>query len=383
MSLYLIVFAMLVSFAVYEYRKGKTQEKLYAIAFFVLGMMLCFRYAQGSDYYGYYVNYLLTPKIWQVKQLISIRIHGELGWKFLCAFCRSFGMPFDMMVFFISLFELYCIHRFVSRHCRLKTVALLLMYPTIYLTYTFSALRQGAVLLFFLGFMIEWFYRGKMRNYLIATAVCVTIHTSALVFLALFAVKVLVLDGKWALILIGLAAVGGMCAQWLLPKISSAFATYANSSMSIVAIGERAVSLSILLYVFWDRLKEKKHRKILDLMLQIYLYGAIIYAFLMWNALISSRFNIYFKAVELVLFTAALRTPGRLPFVDIRTRDAVAAYLLALSLVMYFKNINSYLVQGDYFENTNVFNYPYLHIFDMDAAETWRTIPYDFSKYLN
>ena len=118
-------------------------------------------------------------------------------------------------------------------------------------------------------------------------------------------------------------------------------------------------------------------------MLQIYLYGAIIYAFLMWNALISSRFNIYFKAVELVLFTAALRSSGKLPFVDIRTRDAVAAYLLTLSLVMYFKNINSYLVQGDYFENTNVFNYPYLHIFDMDAAETWRKIPYDFSKYLN
>ena len=382
MSLYLIVMAMLVSFGVYEYRKGKTQKKLYAIAFFVLGMMLCFRYAQGSDYYGYYVNYLLTPKIWQVKKLISINIHGELGWRLLCSVCRSFGMPFEMVVFFISLFELYCIHRFVSRHCRLQTVALLLLFPTIYLTYTYSALRQGAVLLFFLGFLIEWFYRGKMRHYLIGTLVCFTIHSSALVFLVLFALKFIVLDGKWALILMGLAAVGGICAQWLLPKISSVFATYANSSMSIVAIGERAVSAGIILYVFWDRLKDRKNRKLLDLMLQIYLYGTIIYAFLMWNALISSRFNIYFKSVELVLFTAALRKPGRLPYVNVRTKDAVAAYLLALSIVMYFKNINSYILQGDYFENTNVFNYPYLNIFDMDAAEVWRTVPYDFSKYL-
>lgn len=383
MSLYLIVLAMLVSFAVYEYRKGKTQEKLYAIAFFVLGMMLCFRYGQGSDYYGYYVNYLLTPKIWEVKRLISINIHGELGWRLLCSLCRSFAMPFDMVVFFISLFELYCIHRFVSRFCRLKTVALLLMYPTIYLTYAYSALRQGAVLLFFLGFLLEWFYRGKMGHYLIGTLVCATIHSSAVVFLVLFALKFLVLDGKRALILIGLAAVGGIAAQWLLPKISSVFATYADSSMSIMAIGERAVSLGILLYVFWDRLKDRKNRKILDMLLQVYLYGAIIYAFLMWNALISARFNIYFKSVELVLFTAALRRPGRLPYVNIRTRDAVAAYLLALSLVMYFKNINSYIAQGDYFENANVFNYPWLNIFDMDAAESWRTIPYDFSKYLN
>lgn len=383
MSLYLIVMAMLVSFAVYEYRKGKTQEKLYAIAVFVLGMMLCFRYAQGSDYYGYYVNYLLTPKIWEIKKLISINIHGELGWRVFCSLCRSFGMPFEMLVLFISLFEIYCIHRFVSRFCRLRTVALLLMYPTIYLTYTFSALRQGAVLLFFLGFLLDWFYRGKMRHYLIGTLVCITIHSSALAFLVLFGLKILVLDGKWALILIALAAAGGMFAQWLLPKISSAFATYADSSMSIVAIGERAVSLGVILYVFWDRLKDKSNRKILDMLLQVYLYGAIIYAFLMWNSLISARFNIYFKAVEVMLFTAALRRPGKLSFGDIRTRDAVAAYLLALSLVMYFKNINSYISQGSYFENTNVFNYPYLNIFDMDAAESWRTIPYDFSKYLN
>ena len=381
MSLYLIVLAMLVSFAVYEYRKGKSQKKLYAIAFFALGMMLCFRYAQGSDYYGYYVNYLLTPKIWEFKRLISIRIHGELGWKVLCSLGRSFAMPFDMVVFFISLFELYCIHRFVSRHCPLPTVALLLMYPTIYLTYTYSALRQGAVLLFFLGFMLEWFFKGKMKHYLIGTAVCITIHTSAVVFLVLFALKFIVLDGKWALIFMALAAAGGFFAQWILPKISAAFVTYANSSMSIVAIGERAVSVGVILYVFWDRLKDKKHRTFLSMLLQVYLYGTIIYAFLMWNALISARFNIYFKSVELLLFTAALKRPGKLPFVNVRTRDAVAAYLLALTVVMYFKNINSYIVQGDYFENTNVFNYPYLNIFDADAAETWRTVPYDFSLY--
>jgi hypothetical protein len=61
----------------------------------------------------------------------------------------------------------------------------------------------------------------------------------------------------------------------------------------------------------------------------------------------------------------------------------VAVYLLALSVVLYFKNIHSYLVQGSYYEGANVFNYPWLHIFDMDAAEVWRQIPYDFSKYLN
>lgn len=383
MSLYLIVFAMLVGFAVCEYRKGKTQTRLYWIAFFVLSMMLCFRYAQGQDYYGYYVNYLLTPKIWNPLKVITVKIHGEVGWLLLCALCRGFAMPFDMVVCFLSLFELVCIHRFVSRWCPLRTVALLLMFPTIYLTYAMSALRQGMVLLFFLGFMIQWFHEGKWKHYLIATGVCLFFHTSALVFLTLFALRWIRLDGKWALLLIGLSAAGGMMASWLLPKISSVFATYANSSFSIVAIGERAVSLAIILYIFWDTLKARNCRTLLGLLLQIYLYGAIIYAFLMWNALISARFNIYFKSVEVMLFAVALLRPGKLPVLGIRNKDAVAAYLLMLTVVMYFKNIHSYILQGDYFEGTNVFNYPYFSIFDMDAVDAWRTIPYDFSKYLN
>lgn len=383
MSLYLIVFAGMVGCGVYEYRKGRTQDRLYWTVLFILGMMLCFRYAQGTDYYGYYVNYLLTPKIWNPIKVFTIKIHGEIGWLLLCALCRAFAMPFDMLVFFISLFEMWCIHRFVSRWCPLRTVALLLIYPTIYLTYAMSALRQGMVLLFFLGFMIEWFHQKKWKHYIIGTFVCILFHSSAVVFLVLFALRWITLDGKWALLLIGLSAAGGLMASWLLPRISSVFAFYASSSFSIAAIGERAVSLTVILYIFWDKLKDRGNRNILWLMLQIYLYGVVIYAFLMWNALISARFNIFFKSVELMLFTVALLRPGKFPILGLRNKDAVAAYLLLLTVVMYFKNINSYIIQGDFFAGTNVFNYPYFSIFDMDAVESWRTIPYDFSKYLN
>ena len=383
MSPYLIVFAMLAGFAVYEYRKGKTSNVLYWTAFFVLGMMLCLRYAQGQDYYGYYVNYLLTPKIWNPIKVVTTKIHGEVGWLLLCALGRGFAMPFQLLVFLISVFEMYCIHRFISRWCPLRTVALALMYPTIYLTYAMSALRQGAVLLFFLGFMIQWLYQGKWKHYLIGTLVCLLFHSSALVFLVLFAVHWITLDGTRALILTALSAVAGLAVSWVLPKISEVFVTYASASFSIAAIGERAVSFAVILYVFWDRLKKRKRRSLLGFALQIYLYGTIIYAFLMWNSLISARFNIYFKAMELILFTAALLRPGKLPVLGIRNRDAVALYLLLLNLVMYVKNINGYIDQGEYFEITNVFNYPYFSIFNMDQVESWRTIPYDFSLYLN
>lgn len=382
MSPYLVVLIMLVVFAIYEYRKGKRQDGLYWIAFSVLGMMLCFRYAQGTDYYGYYINYLQTPEIWDPIKLITTKIHGEVGWTLLCSICRGFAVPFPALVFVISIFEMYCIHRFISGWCPLRVVALALMYPTIYLTYTMSTLRQGMVLLFFLGFMLQWICQNKWKRYLIATFVCALFHSSAVVFLVLFAVYWIRLDGKTALILVALSAGCGWMCSFLLPKISSVFATYAYSSFSIMAIGERVASLAVILYIFWGDLKRKEHTK-LWLLLQVYLYSMIIYAFLMWNALISSRFNIYFKAVEIMLFTTALIRPERFPGIRCHKRDAVAVYLLLLMVVMYFKNINSYIIQGEYVDEINVINYPYLTIFNISEARIWRAVPYDFFGYLH
>ena len=51
MSLYLIVFVLLLAFSVYEYWKRQTQKWLYWIAFGILTVMLCLRYGQGTDYF--------------------------------------------------------------------------------------------------------------------------------------------------------------------------------------------------------------------------------------------------------------------------------------------------------------------------------------------
>lgn len=378
MSLYLIVFIMLLAFAIYEYRQKHTQKTLYWIAFFVLTAMLVFRYGQGTDYFGYYYNFLNTPTIWQLPELLSSGIHGEPGWLFISAIFRGFGIPFQFLVALSSLLTMYCLHRFLSRHSTMMTLSLLLAYPTIYLTYAMSAIRQVLVLAVFLGFLLDWLYEKKYVRYIAVTLVCALFHSSALVFLMLFGVRLITLDTKKALIAMAVSIVAGFVSNKLLAMISSAIATYADAGISIVAVGERALSTAAILYVFHDVLENKespKDRKLLYL-LQVYLYGGILYCLLLWSSLLASRFGMYFKAVEIVLFAIAASDRSR-------RGKVVAAYLLVLVMIMYFKNIPNYISQGKYYASVNTWNFPYISVFWKEAIATFREIPYNFSQFLN
>jgi len=376
-SPYLIVFLVLIGFAVYEYFQKKTQKRLYWIALGLLSVMLCLRYAQGTDYCGYYYNFLITPTLGEINRLFDGSIHGELGWLFICSLFRTLRIPFEVLVGLLSLLEMYCLHRFIVKFSPLRTVSLLLTVPTIYMTYCMSALRQGLVIMLFLGFMVDWLYRKRMIPYIIMTLACVLVHSSAAVFLTLFAMRWVKLDTIRTLLLIVLCSLGGIAASWILPKLSASVAAYAESGLSVLAIGERLVSTLLMMLIFRDVLDqktEKKHRK-LYFLLQIYLYGTLIYCFLMWSSLLSARFAVYFKAIEIAIFAVAIRSNTHLS-------KTVAVYLGLLTIVMYVKNVDAYIAQGQYLEHVNVFNYPYISVFWENAAESFRRIPYDFNVFL-
>lgn len=381
MSLYLIVFLILCGLAGFEYLKNRKQEKLYWVIFTVLTAMLCLRYGQGSDYFGYMYNYLTTPKLNQMGELFDSAIHGEPGWLLICSVLRTCNVPFPVFVTVLSGVEMFLLHRFVYKFSPLKSVTLLAAYPTLYLTFIFSALRQGLVILVFLGYMLEWLKDRKSGRYLLVTMLCALIHTSALVFLIPLAMRYIPerfglfpMDISRVLCYGGLSVIGGLCLSGLLMWLSPALAHYAGSSMSIMAVGERAVTTALILFVFRDELNGTREcpNPMLNVMLQVYLLGTILYGFLFWNALISARMTICFKAVEIVLLAVAMTKPGK-------ARHLVALYVFGLAAVMFYKNIGSYIHQGDYFETVNVFNYPYLSLFDQDAVETYRNVRYDFS----
>lgn len=384
MSPYLIVFLILWVFAGYEYWKNRKQEKLYWVIFIVLTAMLCLRYGQGSDYFGYMYNYLTTPKLNEIGKLFESGLHGEPGWLVMCSVLRTLNVPFPLLVTVLSGAEMFLMHRFVYKFSPLKSVSLLAAYPTLYLTFVFSALRQGLVMMVFLGYMVEWIRDRRWGRYIVVTMLCSLIHSSALAFLIPLAVMsiperfgLFPMDTSRVLCYGGISVICGLCMSGLLMWLSPALAHYAGSSVSIMAVGERVVTTGLIILVFREELdgKRKCANPMLPVMLQVYLLGTILYGFLFWNSLISARMTICFKAIEIILLAVAMTKPGKL-------RRVVAIYVFGLAVLMFYKNVGSYIHQGRYFDTVNVFNYPYFSLFDQEAVESYRKINYDFSGLL-
>ena len=363
---------MLIGFSVIEFIRKSTQKSLYWIAFCTLLLMLCLRFGQGTDYFTYYYYYLITPKLDNVGMLFGTvdDLHGEIGWRFICSLFRTVNIRFEVLIVMVSLIEMLCLHRFLKKYSPMRTVSLLFAYPTLYLTYAVSAVRQGLVMMFFLGFMFEWLCSRKMKQYIVATLVCSLIHISAIIFLILPFIYYVSLNTRKALIVFGGSILLGFLANWILPKVFAAYAYYAWNGISIVAAAERGLATIIVMYFFHDVLEQQEEKGSLHFLLQIYLYSSAIYCFFIWNSFTASRFSIYFKAVEIVLFAVALKKH------HVKCFKLIAAYLAMLVMVMYFKNINSYIGQGGYFESTNIWNYPYITLFNQNDVEEWREIPH-------
>ena len=117
MSLYLIVFLFLIALSVWEYIKGPGKVQYY-IALGVLSFLLVFRYGQGTDYLSYATIFYEAPKLFDFQQLLTVDLHGEPGWIFICALFRQLGLPFELLAILLSVLFMWCLHRFIQRYCK-------------------------------------------------------------------------------------------------------------------------------------------------------------------------------------------------------------------------------------------------------------------------
>ena len=81
--------------------------------------------------------------------------------------------------------------------------------------------------------------------------------------------------------------------------------------------------------------------------------------------LVSSRINILFKVIEIVLVTRVSDTN--------RQKIILIATFIAISIFMTLKNINSYIEQGQYNDSIGIFNFPYVTIFNKEDIYTFRS----------
>ena len=360
----------------------KPKTKIFYVFAGILLFMLCFRYGQGTDYNAYEVQYTSLNSTSSL--FINLLDHGELGWYVLLMSFKRLGCSFSVFLGILSFVMMASTIRVINKYSPYRILSLLLFYPTFYLTYYYSAIRQGIVLSIFLGFGIQWLIEKKYIKYFIMVVVLLMLHASAVV---LFIIPVALVfkdkrPAKYIIAALGFMVVAGYTG--ILNSLAARFGihpSYFTVSISYMAILLRAILFYIVHIMYKASRNElNAENRIEDVMYYIYVVGFIMYIMFAFSGTLSQRMTMPMKGIEIILIPmlAAKINNYRKEGLISRTKPflylgiggssillVMAVVVLALDVEMV-KNINSYLVQGNYYDWVNVFNYPYVSVFNKE-----------------
>ena len=374
MYIYLVLFLCVLLGALAEMLFPKSISKTWGVVFALLVVAFVLRYGQGTDYFGYQFIYDHMDSWRELTSYAGSGIHSEVGWKILCIVSNKLGLSFVSFTVCLSLFESFLLYRFVKLFCPYKLFALFLLFPTFYLTYLCSALRQGLMLVLFLGWLLPLLLKGKTWKYLLGCLVCASIHKVSMVLLAApLVLRVPQLKTLHGLVIASFAvgifiAFSGLGAALLPFMPGEAVGYYDPKEVLSFPVIERILTYFIVAIMFhWYR-KCHPEEDYTDLIncLKLYAFGTILYGFLCWIKLLSSRAGYPFKVLEIVLICNMLSQKN--------IRLILCAYLLPFGTLMYFKNMDSYLEQGGYSLSVNAVNFPYVSIFNQRQIFWYRDV---------
>lgn len=371
MSLYHIIFIFLLLGAVVEHVRRKTPKGLFWAAGVLLTVFLCLRFGQGQDYFNYaniYYNLPTNP----FQALLFTNVHSELGWKFLCGLFRAVRAPFPALIFAVSLYMMVLFLRGLQIFGgERKMLALFICYHTLYLTYFTSVLRQGIVIATLFGVLLPLLMKRSYIKYCITVCLLALIHSVSLLLLLLPILQNLRLTFKHCVALVVLGFLLGTLLSLaniglILDRIRP-HAYFTETDVSIVAVGERILTFAIVTFCYYVYLqgREPEENNFLLAVYRAYAIGIFLYGILMWSALISSRTVYILKVLEIILVCACLSKCKQ-------SRHIILLYFVLLCSVLYVKNIDSYLEQGQY-TNASVMDYPYVTIFNQRDILRYRS----------
>ncbi len=342
-------------------------KMFFLIAFVFLGLLMAFRYGQGTDYYNYYDIY----KSANIKLLFSQGLHGETGWKILNILFKSLGLTFEAFVFFVSVIEAVSINRFVNLYCKnYRCLALAMLFPTVILSYMFNLMRQGLVLSLFLGFMLPLLEKKRYLKFAIWTVAMGFIHMVSLVYL--FLIPVRKYEGRIKVYKLEVAsytcavlsfAFGVVNISNILGRFVPASIIYhAPVGYSYSSTLENVVLMVIMSVLYHHAANKEELRKYYV----IFLCGSIFYFLTSWMTMLANRTFAYWKYVYVVFFLKYFLYNKN------KWRQMALLFFIAFVSFMMVRNIAVSIGQGGYPESVNAFNYPYISVFDKKQAEYYR-----------
>lgn len=373
----LAILAVMLCLSFLEWRRGRNKF-VYLLTLTGLFAFFSLRYGQGTDYLTYLSIYANVQPLHTFPSYAAFQYNKvEIGFFYLMSFFRMFGLHYAVFIALVTLFALFCIHRFLSRYCPLPMFGLTCFFAVYSLVYMESGIRQLIALCIALAWVFPAWQKRRRIRALLGVVAAGLVHNSAVVLLALpvffwddsrlFFVEwpkkisaIVLAAGVMLVALINFVNLEPVIR--LLPaRLEYTIMSYYGTSVgiSLTALANRAVFMGII-FVLAVRARDSlsKGEKFL---FNLYVTGFCLYLMFMSFDLIASRTNVYFRIVEIALIPA-LFVRNR-DFIR-RLRVAMPAMLLLISF-LYVKDITAVMDYAEYYSD-KPWEYPYITIFNSD-----------------
>ncbi len=372
--MYLLLLGMLLTGAIIEQIAIKSENKgtlcitriLFWFSCALMLYMMLFRYGQRADYWQYRALYNEAPfnrgfpLFWYTREM-----HSEVGFRFLINLFTCWDCPPIVFYGFLSCIIMCATLWALHHYCKLRSLALLLIMPTLFLSYYMSGIRNGLVVAIALAVLPKLLYQHKYITYLLIVGLLSTIHISALIYLIAIPVQQLELRKLMYCVPI-LAMLGILIAYTPLHTLLSCLpglARLASDEPSYMGIAERTCMMVLITFLYFYREKEsiKAEYRLSDILYRIYLVGYGFSLAGLTSAYISQRITMPLKSLEVLLIPLLIIQCNKKAFSNV-----FVAVTCLISLVMAGKNLHFSA------EDKNLFTYSYISIWDAydESTET-------------
>lgn len=372
--MFFIFFLIFLLLMVIELFFSNIPKTVFNLSFLLITLLLSIRYGFGIDYFNY--NYLFNAIPNVTSELFwTNQVYGEFGFKLIIGVLKEFGFKFSGYIFIMTFIVMGLIYRFIIKYSDLKFTSLFIFYCMYLFTYVNSAIRQGLTLALFLGILYPLLERKKYFSYVLLTILFSSFHVSILVVLVLPLIKfkfnknslLLSLLASF-LLLISFRLFNISKILGLIPFLSTKLVYLEVESINIFPIFTRCVTFFLILYLL-SLAKDKDLYN--SRMVQYYMLGFLLFICLSQYPTIASRFNVYFKAFEIIIIPALLYK-----FSKERRANIITFILIVFFSFMWGKEVQSQISRSNYNENINIFNYPFTTIFDKEKIFEYKNVQF-------
>ena len=334
---------------------------------FILAVLAFFRYGIGIDYFAYqYLFGMLQPSLfYELKYSI---LEQEVGFRAIGALFKSWGINYQVYLAFFSFVNLLYIVKLCKRYSINPTLALVLFFSFYYVTWLFSAIRQGLVIAVGLYYLLKCIEERKPIKLILISLLLSSIHISALILIFLYVASKFNFKKRSLMILSVISIMfsflptGVLISKlsWL-PLIGSKL-IYIESTTGINSLDFQSIARILLLLmalVFYDYYS--KQNEVSKKIINLYIISIIMYFLFQFSELIAARFAIYGKFLDIIILSNVLYHYKE------RINRLIYIYLIFVLCSLYLYKETNNQINGALFKE---YKYPpYVNIFNKEEFE--------------